>query len=129
MKKMISDMKANELIRTFLGVSRTHRKISRNGKGYLEIELYDISGSIKGYLFEGFEESKDIRSCGYAKVTALTKLHRGRLILQVSNIRLATPGEFSMEDIYKKPTAEEVERMMAELYQSGKGIPHLPERY
>ncbi len=57
MKKMISDMKANERVRTFLGVSSRHSKISRNGKGYLEIEFYDISGSIKGYFFGGFEES------------------------------------------------------------------------
>jgi 23S rRNA maturation-related 3'-5' exoribonuclease YhaM len=128
MKKMISDMKANERVMTFLGVSSRHSKISRNGKGYLEIEFYDISGSIKGYCFGGFEESKDIQRCSYAKVIGLTKLHRGRLILQVTEIRLATPGEFSMEDIYKKPTAEEVEQMMAELYQSGKGIPHLPHR-
>ena len=129
MKKMISDMKTNELVRTFLGVSRRHCKISRNGKKYLEIEFYDISGRIKGYFSGGFEESKEILTCGYAKVTALTKLHRGRLILQVTEINRAKPDEFDMWDILKKQSEEDMERMIAELYQSGAGIPKIPQQY
>lgn len=129
MKKMISDMKANERVRTFLGVSSRHSKISRNGKGYLEIEFYDISGSIKGYFFGGFEESKEIRRCGYVKVTALAKLHRGRLILQVNEISIAKPDEFDLWDIFKKLSEEEMEQMIAKLYPSGAGIPQLSQRY
>jgi hypothetical protein len=129
MKKMISDMKANELVRTILGVRSANSKISRHGKGYLEIEFYDLSGRIKGYFWGSFDESKDIRRCSYAKVTALIKLHRDRLILQISDMRVAMPDEFDMDDIFKKPTAEEVERMTANLYQSGAGIPKIPQQY
>ena len=128
MKKMISDMKANERVMTFLGVSSRHSKISRNGKGYLEIEFYDISGRIRGYLFGDPENSNDIRKCLYAEVTALTKLNRGSLILQVNKIRVATPDEFVMEDIYQKPRKEEMERMITKMFPSGMGTPKISNR-
>jgi hypothetical protein len=116
-------MKPGEIVRTFLGIRRTLRKISRYGKGYLEIEFYDVSGTIKGYFFGGFEESKDIRRGLYAEVTALLKMHRKSLILQVSGIRVVTPEQFDTEDMFHRLSKEEMERIIAEMYPSGAGIP------
>ena len=116
MKKMISDMQDGEQVRTFLGVRSDKLKTGRDEKKYFEIEFHDVSGKITAYWFEGPELFTDLWNCTYADVTALTKLHRGTLILEVIELRFAMPYELDINDIFKKPSEEELQRLIAKMY-------------
>lgn len=66
MKTMISDLKADQAVKTFLGRRQVSLKKSRNNKEYLMIDLYDESGSIKGYVFKGVEIG-ELKNIGMSK--------------------------------------------------------------
>jgi hypothetical protein len=116
MKKMISDMKAGEMVKTFLGVRYARPKISKKGGGYLEIKFYDTSGTITGYFFGECEEVRDVSTHIYVELTAMPKLYKGNLILQVQDIRVAAKDEFDMEEIFKTPSKEELQRIIDSMY-------------
>ncbi len=117
MKTMISDLKPDQLFRTFLGVNRVSLKKSRNNKEYLMIDLYDVSGRIKGYLFDGVEEARErLKGKLYAEVSGLAKTHNGNLILQIHHIKGVSADEFDVSAVFKKPSKQELEEIIRQLY-------------
>lgn len=116
MKKMISDMKAGEMVKTFLEVRYTRPKIGKKAGDYLEIKFYDTSGRINGYYFGKCDEITDKNAYIDVEVTALPKLYHGSLILHVKDIRVAAKDEFDMDDLHKIPSHEELQRIIDNLY-------------
>lgn len=123
MKTMISDLKQNQTFKTFLGIRYLTLKKSRNNKEYLMIEFYDVSGSIKGYVFKGVGIGEELKNHRYVEITGLTKMHNGKLILQIDRIRIASEDEFDVNDIFRMPTKEELEIIRAQLW------PHAYRKY
>ncbi len=117
MKTMISELKPDQLFRTFLGINRVSLKKSRNNREYLMIDLYDVTGRIKGYLFHGVEVAREgLKGKLYAEVSGLAKTHNGNLILQIHHIKGASEDEFEVSDVFKKPSKEELEELIRQLY-------------
>ena len=117
MKTMISELKPDQLFRTYLGISRMSLKKSRKNKEYLMIDLYDVTGRIKGYLFHGVEVAREgLKGKLYAEVSGLAKIHNGNLILQIHHIKAVSENEFDVSDVFKKPSNEELEELIRQLY-------------
>ncbi len=117
MKTMINDLKADQLFRTYLGINRVSLKKSRNNKEYLMIDLYDVTGKIKGYLFHGIEVAREgLKGKLYAEVYGLTKTHNGNLILQIHQIKGVSENQFDASDVFKEPSKEELEELIRQLY-------------
>lgn len=116
MKTMISDLKPNQGFKTFLGTRQLTLKKTKNNKEYLMIEFYDITGSIKGYVFNRIEVGEELKKHRYAEVAGLAKIHNGKLILQIDHIRAASGDEFDVNDVFRIPGKEELEMIKAQLW-------------
>ncbi len=87
------------------------------------IDLYDVTGKIKGYLFHGIEVAREgLKGKLYSEVSGLTKTHNGNLILQIHHFKAVSEKEFDVSDVFKKPSKEELEEIIRQLYLQRKGI-------
>ncbi len=81
------------------------------------IDLYDVTGKIKGYLFHGVEAAREgLKGKLYAEVSGLAKTHNGNLILQIHQIKGVSENQFDASDVFKEPSKEELEELIRQLY-------------
>ncbi len=99
---MIKDMKANENITTYLALESMHIKKSKTNKDYLVLYISDRTGKIKGYLWNNpIEMAAILKKRSFVKVSGITKMLNGILIINLEKIRVAEKNEINISD-YKE---------------------------
>ena len=111
----VSDLTPDTLITSFFLVCEKELRSTREGKGYLRLELSDRSGAIEARLWENVEglaalfDRDDI-----IKVQARVENYKNRLQLSVEKVRRAEPAEVELAD-YFPHTAEDIEQLFGRL--------------
>lgn len=100
MKIMKKDIKPNERIITFFALeSMELRKSKKNDKHFLELNLYDKTGKVKGYLWnESIIAAATLKEKSFIKVQGIIKMVNDSLIINVEKIRIAKKEEFDIRD-------------------------------
>ena len=100
MKIMKKDIKPNERIITFFALeSMELRKSKKINKNFLELNLYDKTGKIKGYLWnEPIIAAATLKEKSFIKICGITKMVNDSLIINVEKIRIAKKEEFDIRD-------------------------------
>ncbi len=99
MKIMKKDITPNQEVTTFFALDSLRLKKSRDQRNYLSLALYDRTGRLNGYLWDGpVEAAALIREKTIVKVRGLVSKVNGSLIINVEKIRTAEKSEIDMED-------------------------------
>ncbi|MDA8085392.1 MAG: HD domain-containing protein [Nitrospiraceae bacterium] len=96
---MKSDLRAYEPVDTFFALKSADLRRARDDRRYLALSLADKSGQINGYLWEEPEDAADrLRGTTYVRVSGLTKVYNGSLMLAIERIRVAGDDEVDVKD-------------------------------
>lgn len=100
MKLMKKDIKATEEVTTFFALEAVQLKKSKKVQRYfLDLDLYDKSGRIKGYIWnEPATIAGTLKEKSFVKVRGIAKKMNNALILDVERIRTAEKHEVDMTD-------------------------------
>lgn len=116
----------NSLHRTFL-VRNKERKLTKNGDGYLDLELQDSTGSISAKLWgcDSFAISFDADDI--VEVEGKVREYQGKSQITISGIRKCDPEEVNLLDFLPR-TEKDVEQMYAALVERVEALPQGPIR-
>jgi 3'-5' exoribonuclease len=99
MKLMRNDIKPNEEITTFFALQSIQLRRSRNQRDFLELSLYDRTGSIKGYVWnEPVETAKMLKEKSLVKIKGIATMLSNALIINIEQIRPAEKSEVDVGD-------------------------------
>lgn len=87
-KKMISEFRDGEKISSYFLVREKTKKMARNGKSYLDVDLMDASGTINGKVWDNADKIYECFVKGDAvAVRGAVDTYMGRIQLKIVDIR------------------------------------------
>ena len=99
MKLFVKDMVPDERISACFVLEAMELRESRNKKPYLVLTLSDRTGTIKGYLWSNPAQTANfLKGKTFVKVSGITKLMNGGLLINVKKIGIARRGEIETDD-------------------------------
>lgn len=111
-----------QFISYFLVSQKEIRTSPATGKSWLHLELSDRTGSIEAKMWDNFQAlASTFGVDDVVKVQARGKLYRGKLELNIENIRAARPEEYDLADLVPQ-TSLDVEALYGQLKEHVAGV-------
>ena len=99
-KLKIRDLKVGMEITTYFCLDASRKKTSKDGSDYLVLELSDVSGTIRGFMWNDITVAQCIRPFAVVEVMAIVKSWGGYLTLNIKRMRQAWGNEIDVQEVY-----------------------------
>ncbi len=114
-KKMIKDLKKEEIIDAVFIVKTRDKKVTRTGSEYVVLTLVDGSGEIEGRMWDSFADIYPlIVENAIVRVYADVSEFNSKLQLNIKKIKIAEANEYDLADLIPH-TAKDINKMFADL--------------
>ncbi len=114
-QSFVSSLQDGQTVTAHFLVCVKEIRATREGKGYLRLELGDATGRIEARMWDGFDRlASTFERDDYVKVQGRVENYRNKLQLAIEKIRRADESEVDPADFFPH-TKENVEEMYAKL--------------
>jgi 3'-5' exoribonuclease len=123
----IADLKPGRPLNSSFLVQGKERKVARNGSAYLDLELRDATGSLRGKVWDCDRLNSAVEIDDIVQVAGSVEVYQGSLQITVREIRKLPAGEPNLLD-YLPRTRQDVDQMYTGLLDRAGGLPEGPIR-
>ncbi|MGH9449972.1 MAG: 3'-5' exoribonuclease YhaM family protein [Terriglobia bacterium] len=124
-KTFVRDLKPGQAFNAPFLVQAKERKTGRNGSAYLDLELRDATGWIRGKLWDSDRFSTPFEVDDIVQAAGAVEAFQGTPQMNVREIRRLADGEFNLLD-YLPRTRQDPEQMYAALIERVTSLPEGP---
>lgn len=126
-KSFVADLKPGQPFKTSFLVQNKERKVARNGSAYLDLELRDSTGSLRGKVWDADRLVSPFETDDIVQVAGSLEIFQGSPQITVREIRKLSDGEADLLD-YLPRTRQDPEQMYAALLERVTNLPEGPAR-
>ncbi len=126
-KSFVAGLKPGQPFNTSFLVQNKERKLARNGRAYLDLELRDATGSLRAKVWDADRLASPFDADDIVQVAGSLEIYQGSPQITVREIRRLSDGEADLLD-YLPRTRQDPEQMYAALLERVANLPEGPAR-